>query len=262
MPTSPPETRAPITPAHIAELLDKTPVPRLSGDDLHLWLLPFPIGHEALRQTIERLPDAGERASAARRVFAADRLRQMHARGLLRYLLGHYLARDPQGLDFITNDYGKPALSTADRLQFNVSHCQDHILIGLTRRVPVGVDLERIRPLPNWYALAAHCCSAQELNWLAGRPANDQERDFFRLWTAKEAVLKALGTGLASPPERVTISLPDTDSGFAGVAGTSSPWTLFSTCPDADHTFAAAIRTVINRRQIRCFHVASRHLDQ
>ena len=186
----------------------------------------------------------------------------MHARGLLRYLLGHYLARDPQGLDFITNDYGKPALSTADRLQFNVSHCQDHILIGLTLRVPVGVDLERIRPLPNWYALAAHCCSAQELNWLAGRPANDQERDFFRLWTAKEAVLKALGTGLASPPERVTISLPDTDSGFAGVAGTSSPWTLFSTCPDADHTIAAAIRTVINRRQIRCFHVASRHLDQ
>lgn len=156
----------------------------------------------------------------------------MHARGLLRHLLGYYLARDPQGLGFITNDYGKPALRTAGGLQFNLSHCRDHVLIGLTRQVPVGVDLERIRPLPRC-ALAAHCCSADELNWLAGRPANDQDRDFFRIWTAKEAVLKALGTGLASPPERVTISLPDTNSGFAGVTGTGSPWTLFSTCPDA-----------------------------
>ncbi len=262
MPTSLPETLAPITLASFAELPDEAPAPLLSGDDLHLWLLPLPIRHETLRQTIERLPDAAERASAAGRVFAADRLREMHAHGLLRHLLGYYLARDPQGLGFITNDYGKPALSTVDELQFNLSHCQDRVLIGLTHRVPVGVDLERIRPLPNRDALAAHCCSADELNWLTGRPANDQDRDFFRLWTAKEAVLKTLGTGLARPPEQVTIRLPDTDSGFAGVTGTSSPWTLFVTCPDADHAIAAAIRAVIGHGQIRGFHVADGCPDQ
>ncbi len=262
MPTSPPETLAPITLANIAELLDKAPAPLLSGDDLHLWLLPLPIEHEALRQTIEKLPAAAERASAARRVFAADRLRQIQSRGLLRHLLGYYLARDPQGLDFTTNDYGKPALSTAGGLQFNLSHCRDRVLIGLTRRLPIGVDLERIRPLPNRYALATHCCSADELNWLAGRSASDQDRDFFRIWTAKEAVLKTLGTGLARPPEQVTISLPNTDSGFARVTGAGSPWTLFSTCPDADHAIAAGIRAVISRGQIRCFHVAGERLDQ
>lgn len=250
------ETTDPARLESIAELIGAGFAPELAGDDLHLWLLPLPVGDADLRRTIEELPAAAERAGAARLVFAADRLRQVHARGLLRLLLGNYLARDPRGLSFVTNAYGKPLLSQADGLHFNLSHCQDRVLIGVTRRAPVGVDVERIRSLPDRDALAAHCCSVDEQNWLAGRPANRRERDFLRLWTAKEAILKALGTGLATPPESVSVSLPAADTGFAEVTGAGSPWTLLAACPDADHTIALGVRTTISGERIRCFDCA------
>jgi len=228
----------------------------LSGDDIHLWLLPIPVRHEALRQRVEDLPDKAERTRAARFARADDSLRQLHSRGLLRLLLGHYLAREPETIRFVSNKYGKPALADGDGLHFNLSHCRDIALIGLTRRGSVGVDIERIRPLPDREAIVAHCFSAAEQRWLTSRPTNGKEQDFFRIWTGKEAVLKALGTGFAVPAESISVSLPE-DGGMAGrVTGTASPWNLFSDCPDADHAIAAAIRAVINPGQFRCFHVA------
>ena len=82
--------------------------------------------------------DRAEHARAARLVFPADRRRQLHGRGLLRLVLGHYLARPPASLAFVANDYGKPELRQADGLCFNFSRCRDLALIGLTRVSPVG----------------------------------------------------------------------------------------------------------------------------
>ncbi len=242
-----------LTPESSAELLGNGPAPALAGDDLHLWLFALPVQHAALRPAIEKLPTAAEHARAARCVFAADRLRQVHARGLLRLVLGNYLTGDPQGVRIVTNEHGKPSLSPAHGLHFNLSHCQDLVLVGLTRRAAVGVDVERIRTLSKRDRLAAHCCSADEQAWLASRPVDAADHDFFRIWTAKEAALKALGTGLAMPPERISVRFPETDMGHPEVTGVGSPWTLFSACPDRGHTLAAAIQAVISGERIRCF---------
>lgn len=209
---------------------------------------------------MEALPDQAEHARAARLVFPADRRRQLHGRGLLRLVLGHYLARPPASLAFVANDYGKPELRQADGLCFNFSRCRDLALIGLTRVSPVGVDVERIRRLPDRDALIAHCLSRVERDWLARRSAQQQERDFFRLWTGKEAVLKSLGTGLATPPESVSVSLRKRGMGNGKVAGAGGRWTLFCACPDADHVIAAAIPDLISRTQIRCFQVGGASL--
>lgn len=261
MPISAPEIYAPAKPGSLAELVGAEAAPPLSGDDVHLWLFTVPVSDQALRQTIAGLLDAAELARAARFVYAADRRRQVQARGILRLLLGNYLARDPRSISFRSNAHGKPVLSADAGLHFNLSHTQERVLVGLTRRATVGVDLERVRSLPMRDALAAHCCSGDEQVWLAGQPVDTRDRDFLRIWTVKEAVLKALGTGLAIAPESLSVHFPEAEMQHPEVTGAGSPWTLFSAYPDAEHVIAAGVRATIRSERIRCFRFASEGAD-
>lgn len=80
-------------------------------------------------------------------------------------------------------------------LPVSVSRAGQVVVVAARAAGPVGVDVEEIRPLPA-LALARRWFSADELAWLAGRPEVGRAAEFLRLWTAKEAVGKALGLGL------------------------------------------------------------------
>ncbi|SCL71458.1 4'-phosphopantetheinyl transferase [Micromonospora peucetia] len=93
-------------------------------------------------------------------------------------------------------------------LPVSVSRSGPVVVVAARPGGPVGVDVERCRPLParelarRWYA-------PTEAAWLAGRPADGQAADFLRLWTAKEAVGKALGVGLRDGGLRRRMPVPD-----------------------------------------------------
>ncbi|MEU8013077.1 4'-phosphopantetheinyl transferase family protein [Micromonospora parva] len=80
-------------------------------------------------------------------------------------------------------------------LAVSVSRTAGLVVVAARRGGAVGVDVERIRPLPA-LALAGRWFPPAELAWLADRPEAGRTVDFLRLWTAKEAVGKALGRGL------------------------------------------------------------------
>jgi 4'-phosphopantetheinyl transferase len=89
-----------------------------------------------------------ERARAARFHFARDRQRYIVARGLLRMILGHYLAVEAVQLHFCYNDFGKPSLAAPysdGGLTFNLAHSGSYALYGLARQRQVGVDIEQVR---------------------------------------------------------------------------------------------------------------------
>ncbi|MER7420438.1 4'-phosphopantetheinyl transferase superfamily protein [Micromonospora peucetia] len=110
------------------------------------------------------------------------------------------------------------------QLPVSVSRSGPVVVVAARPGGPVGVDVERCRPLPapelarRWYAPA-------EAAWLAGRPADGQAADFLRLWTAKEAVGKALGAGLRDGGLRRLMPLPDEPGvpGFADGGGRLRP---------------------------------------
>ncbi|SBT42216.1 4'-phosphopantetheinyl transferase family protein [Micromonospora auratinigra] len=77
----------------------------------------------------------------------------------------------------------------------SVSHVDGLVVVAARTGGPVGVDVERCRPLPA-VALAQRWYDPAEAGWLRSRPEAGRDRDFLRLWTAKEAVGKALGVGL------------------------------------------------------------------
>mgnify|MGYP002390769145 FL=1 len=74
--------------------------------------------------------------------------------------------------------------------------------------VELGVDIERISSFPEMNELAAANFTPAEVMELDCRPESVRVANFYKLWTRKEAVLKACGDGLAIALNRVDVSKP------------------------------------------------------
>lgn len=129
-------------------------------------------------------------------------------RAPLRALLAAYLGIEAEQLSLVDDAFGRPALGPAHEptLGFNWSHSGPHALIALGRHIRPGIDVERQRPRPGALAIARRFFSLEEAAALAALPTDQRSAAFLDLWTAKEAVLKALGRGLAFGLHRLSIA--------------------------------------------------------
>lgn len=117
-------------------------------------------------------------------------------RGLLRSILAEYLPAKPGDLQFTYGEYGKPALLGHD-LNFNLSHTSGKLAIAVSDLKHIGVDIEEIRSRKALSELAKRCFSTREFSAWNCLPASQQLQTFYRLWTKKEAFVKAVGRGIA-----------------------------------------------------------------
>lgn len=106
-----------------------------------------------------------------------------------------HLVHEPGGRPRLAGDPTGGAVGLPARLHVAVSHGRGVVAVALSLAGPVGVDVEVVRPLPA-VALARRWFPIDEADWVAGHSPADRTRAFLALWTAKEAVGKALGTGL------------------------------------------------------------------
>jgi 4'-phosphopantetheinyl transferase len=129
-------------------------------------------------------------------------------RGRLREILAGVAGGEPAALTFVTGAAGKPALlDLADTPSFNLSHTEDFAALAVCRTpgLALGIDIERIRPIER--DIARRFFSAGEVAALEALPAEARMAAFYRLWTRKEAFVKATGDGLAFPLEDFDVSL-------------------------------------------------------
>lgn len=113
--------------------------------ELHLWRVNLHRSPDELQIFQSVLsPDEIDRAQRFRQPHHQQRF--IAGRGILRSLLGRYLACDPAQLEFHYASHGKPYLAHTD-LQFNLAHSQDWGVYAIVRSQPIGVDLEQIRPI-------------------------------------------------------------------------------------------------------------------
>lgn len=139
-------------------------------------------------------PPELERADAF--VRAVDRRCFALVRGALRRAVAGALGGDPASVAFTEGPHGKPAVAGAGDLHVNVSHTDGLALLALGRDAPLGVDVERARDDVNALDLARRYFAPAEADALEALPAPERPRAFLRLWTRKEAVLKASGRGI------------------------------------------------------------------
>jgi len=181
----------PLSPGQVREItFNRTR--KCDAKHLHVWLLSA-LMNAAERGIYQFVLSGDQRARSDRYVFEIDRARSIAARGGLRWLLSSYTGVPPDALIFQEGDYGKPLVrGTSIHHEFNVSHAGDYILIGITTGAQCGVDIEGSRAHISEQSIGESFFCPREIQWL-----RQTEKGFFRLWTIKEAILKAVGRGLS-----------------------------------------------------------------
>ena len=192
--------------------MDASPV----GD----WWRPFKLVGEATVIHVDLKPDVAREAAALdwldepertrwrRFQFPGPRRRFGLCRAALRAMLCRRHGCANGELAFETARHGKP-FATVDGTpvpdSFNVSHSGRHGLIAFAPAGRLGVDIEERVAHRNLDLLAETVLGEQEQALLAGTHGDARTRLFFKLWTMKEALIKAHGMGMALDPSRVQI---------------------------------------------------------
>lgn len=122
--------------------------------------------------------------------------RYMAVRAITRHVLASYLSTQPADLHFTLGEHGKPAL-ISDSLYFNISHTEHLLLIAVGNLPDIGVDIELIKTRSNMDGMARRCFAERELKIWQPLPEPQRQETFYRLWTKKEAFVKAIGRGIA-----------------------------------------------------------------
>lgn len=208
------------------------------------WLMLDDVPADAWRRWTTIL-DEDERARAGRFVHERDRHQFIAAHALLRVLLQHVDGRLAGTWRFATGSHGKPALHAdhrVDRLSFNISHAHGAVACAMTLDHAIGVDIEGLKRPGRLIEIADAYFAADELAILRGTAAAEQHAVFFRLWTLKEAYIKAHGHGLSLPLDRFSFSLSPPRIAFApGFGDDPAAWQFATMAPDPTHILSVAI---------------------
>lgn len=170
---------------------------QLKPNHIHVWTINLAISpDQEINQFDSLTPDEQQRAK--RFLAPIHRKRFIAARYALRNILGQYLSTPPENVSFIYTEHGKPFLSGTmqEKLQFNLAHTYDIAVCVITLDHAIGVDIEKIVE-KNDLAIAERFFSREENRALSVLPPDEQTIGFYRLWSKKEALVKAVGKGLS-----------------------------------------------------------------
>jgi 4'-phosphopantetheinyl transferase len=194
-----------------------------------VWRLPLTSG-AVVEAPVWATLSPQEQAQADRFRHPEDRVAYAAVHALLRLRLGAWVGQPTEALHFVPNPFGKPALQGPGP-QFNLSHCRSMVCIAVSAHGAVGVDVEpldRGREL-DLAALAPDVLTPAEQAQL-GAGGWPVPWDFMRLWTLKEAVVKASGEGLSQDLHAFGIELHEGEpslwraSGPSASSGPSRSW--------------------------------------
>ncbi len=171
---------------------------------VHVWTLRVDCLDEARVAPWLPVLDATERGRAARFVFARHRVLFVAAHALLRTALARFGGEPAAAWSFVADAHGKPSACLGPRsaprlapLSFNLSHTEGMAGVAVIAQpgVDIGFDLEPIARNVE-LAVAGRYFAGPEVAWLDRLAPATRPPGFLRLWTLKEAFIKAIGKGL------------------------------------------------------------------
>jgi|688.fasta_scaffold82070_3 phosphopantetheine--protein transferase-like protein len=144
-----------------------------------------------------------ERSRANRFAKREDRVNHVITYGLLRLILSHHCQLHPKEIQIHRSALGKPYVTNKD-IHFNLSHTKGLLVIAIAP-YEVGIDIEYVDVKFAFQQVVKLVLTKAEQCVLARTPMDKQQEKFFEYWTAKEAVLKLMGTGFKRDPKTLQI---------------------------------------------------------
>jgi 4'-phosphopantetheinyl transferase len=197
----------------------------LNNDTIQIWHGTI-TAEDAHYQSHWRILDAAEQARAGK--FKSDLLRKRYVEvhGRLRNILAKTLNELPEKISIKIADHGKPYLADTPELAFNLSHSANAMVIALSRDCQLGVDVEGCKPRTSMAALVDKCFAEEEIAYWNQLPEAQKTLEFYRIWTRKEAFVKATGHGIGLGLNHCVIN-PENQTEFLRVpakCGQASTW--------------------------------------
>jgi 4'-phosphopantetheinyl transferase len=181
-----------------------------------------------LSEPPEEILSAHEVARARRLVAAPVRRGFTAGRWLVRSVLAALTGERPEALELQSGAHGKLFLVGRERLApcFNLSHSGDLVALALVRQGRIGIDIEAERPLTDSALLARRILAPRERAWFESLPESAREAGLLVAWTRKEAVLKAVGTGISGNLRSIEV-LPEAEGrAVIHAADSSASWSV------------------------------------
>lgn len=164
-------------------------------------------------ETAASVLSAEEMRRADRFRFSLHRNRFILAHAASRHVLGMYSGCPASSIDFVFSPQGKPSLvnNHKGKIEFNLSHSEDLGVVAVSSGSILGIDVEQVREMADWPQMASQFYSDAEIVAIERAPSNEKSTMFLRFWTRKEALLKAIGTGLQDDLSRFCTAADDLD---------------------------------------------------
>lgn len=204
---------------------------------VEIWRLHFPSCMHRLPELYEILHPE-EKNKSTLFYHETDKYKFIIGKAMLRLLLGGYLNKDPETLNFTPGINMKPVLKLDHDItvHFNLSHAGDYILIAVSDS-PVGIDIERYETDLNINEIMEIAFSEKEIRYLNRQTSPN--KTFFKLWTRKEALLKATSKGL-NDDIRYVPCLNGKHAVSAALLNNSQHWRVSNFAVDNQHTGSIA----------------------
>lgn len=172
---------------------------------LHIWKIPLNLPEAKLPHLLNLL-DPAEIKRLHQFRFEKHRRRFLVAHARLREILGFHLNISPAEVVFHIHDSGKPSIP-GNPLYFNLSHSDEMAIVAVSFQGEVGIDIEYIKQDIDTLEIAKRFFHPTEFEQLQKIPSEKQKAFFYYCWTAKEAYLKAKGTGIAHHLNKFSLDL-------------------------------------------------------
>ena len=189
---------------------------------------------EALLPLFEPLLSDAERMRASRFVFESDKNTYVLSHTVLRILLSNELQRAPEAITLSEGPFRKPELP-GRKPHFNLSHSRGAFSILISPLCEGGIDMEPLERSLDFRAIVRNFFSPLEKDYIFSSEESATER-FFELWTRKEALLKAMGTGIADNLPSIEVCKPH------NIIDSDSFGSLLSEVMVSDHYFIYSLK--------------------
>jgi 4'-phosphopantetheinyl transferase len=134
--------------------------------------------------------------------FYEDRVRFLLGRYIIKIQLAKYLNCKPLDINIQYNNYGRPLISTPN-IHFNISHSLDFVVVAFDKH-PIGIDIEYNIKFDN-DLINQVFFTENEILYLNSLPYESKRKEFFKIWTYKEAYIKAIGMGMSANPNLIDV---------------------------------------------------------
>jgi len=178
----------------------------IEDNQVHIWQARIDVS-SGYPKDIKDVLSADERERAISFKLQNDQIHFIIRHYLLRIILSKYCDYLADEITFRYDTHKKPAFNMPEyrKIKFNMSFSHDLMLVAINKHNDIGIDIEKVHDINDLESVAVNNFSSKEFKYL--NSSSEKINTFFKIWTRKEAFIKATGKGMYYPLKSFCVSM-------------------------------------------------------